>query len=375
MKKWLGLWALLVAVFVVAGLISGCEESLVLPTTTTITPPTVTTTSTTTTTTSTTPTTMPQAYVDISKTGAAAANAASDVGGLAGNMGDGLSNMSASSVKAMAVNVLPPESFFDVDLLTGPASIDGFVLATSEAAGGNVAPYVRYWTVGGDLVAEAYLKGKRIAVFTGITLRDIFLGNVSGATWTTAIGTWAGTYGALIPNQYNPGSPLFTTVSNEVDYLAYAYIYPSVEATAGGGLPAGAHFTTIEAGATDKVATMECKLEFSNIATGEMSLNIPINTMGAPADGDATGTGTIYAAGYALDSSLLLGFLSGQPTTVNFNASVTPGDYVVDLTVNPLTGVGTGELYDDTGTLIGTMEVNATGGTVYVGGTSEAFTF
>jgi hypothetical protein len=276
-----------------------------------------------------------------------------------------------------------------VDLTTGTASVDGyFSPITTSVLGGNMSPYIRLNTVGGVVVKGTYLSGKKIADLSPCSVEAIFAGSPTekpagiDTGITSFIANWmAVTTGGTNPSAGYSSSTLFTGLKYMSDYLCWAYIYPTMESGMANisGWPASAHITTPEAGTTDKIKSMDCKMVFANVVTGEIVVNIACETDGRPSVGTYSGTGKLTTPVATMDVTASLVFpTAGSPpssvTLVGTNETAPLYTVIVEIT-DPAAGTGTGKILDSNGTQIATLEASASGGKVTVSGTSETFTF
>lgn len=380
MKKGLVFVALMIGLFVMSFVIFGCGTS----------------TSTTTTTTGTVaaaPGATAKAGVLIASGGASIGVAATTVGGSAGNS-PAVAGIRSTWLKAFLGN--PPPAFFTLDMTTGTASVDGYFNPMSTPPlGGKMTPYIRLNTVGGDTVKGTYFSGKSIANFsTYCSVEAIF----AGGPTTKPVGIDDGMHyfitswenasaGGSNPSGAYVSSTCYTPIKYMGDYLCWAYIYPTIEAKAKAlsgqkQLPANANMTTPEAGPNDLIASIDNKMVFSNVVTGEIVINMKCLTDGRTKVGTYSGTGTLITPVATMDVTDSLTFdTAGNPpslvTIVATNETAPLYTTIVYIT-NPSTGVGTGEIWDNSAspaTLVGTLTSSSTGGTVTVGATTETFTF
>jgi hypothetical protein len=327
------------------------------------------------TTTTTTTTTLPIAAVEVStaKTGVLLAGGGSTAGSSASGVSSATGSTVTFSVKAQEAG--PPDTFFTYDLST---STDGWLSpVTREAMGGNMRPYMRLRTVGGDIIANAFLTGKKIADLSPCTVELM----MNGTPGTPPVGINTGITSFVTKFVADPADPsLYINVRYMADYIAWAFMYPSMEsgmASHGHPLPAGAHLTTPEAGANDKIGTMDMRMVFSSFATGEVIISVPTEPGGRPNSGTYSGFGTLEASGVRLNSTVTMQFgASGPPSGVTITGTDEITGNTVVVSFYPATMTGSGTLYNSTGTLIGTFEGSSSGGIYYkAGGSAEAFTF
>lgn len=314
--------------------------------------------------------------LDAAKGGALAA-----VGGAAGGSSTTLvgassnSTVTTSSIRGRSIwaHSGPPDSWFDTDL---SSSTTGWVLATTESIGGNVTPYMRLFTKNGDLVTGSFINSKKIADFSPATLQGIMTSGPGAAPTglLTGIGNFIAAYSSP------PSSDAYASINTIAGYLAWAFIYPTMEASLVSvpGWPAGAHTTTPQPTANDKIGSMEVKMVFTKTtsATGEIMMGMTVDETGKPVDGTNTGTGVLYTPKSTMDVTQVMTFVDNTPTTMTFTGVTrgTPQRTIV-LTINPLTGSGSGILKDENGVEIGTITFTSAGGSLTMGGVTEAFTF
>lgn len=346
-----------IALIVFLGLVSGCGQ--VAPSSTTTT------------------TTVGSTNLDAAKGGALAA-----VGGAAGGNSTTIvgatagTSVTTSSIRGGYVSSRsgPPDSFLTTDL---SASTTGWVLGTTESVGGNVTPYIRLYTKGGTLVTGSFFTDKKIADLSPMTLAGL-LSSVPG---TKPTGMDDGIV-HFITDYLSGGvsTDAYVSINTLAGYIAWAFIYPTMDArlVSAPGWPAGAHTTTPQVTANDMIGSMECKMVFTKTAnaTGEVVIGMAVDTSGKPTDGNNTGTGVLYTPRTAMDVTIVLTVLNNSPSTMTFTGVTreTP-KRTITLTVNPSTNSGSGKLYDENGVEIGTITFTAAGGSVTVGGVTEAFTF
>ncbi len=325
---------------------------------------------------SSTTTTTVSTELNTAKAGATIGSGSVSVGNTAGGIGTAAGTTVAASSIIQSVGAFesgPPTSFFSVNIRTGSASADGYVQGTSEAAGGNVVPYIRMYTQGGDLIAGTFLNNKKIATLEGVTVQDFMTQSASQAQISTAIQTFATSFLAS-SDPYNDDD-LFFQINTYADYMSWAFIYPGMGAAVGQGVT----FTTPEATTANKIGSMECKMVFQNSISGNLIVNIPVSTEGSPLDGAATGSGTLTTTGtppITIEATAALTFADGEPTNITISGTTVPEGNLLSVTMNANTGIGTGILSDESGTTLGTFESTATGGTFYPadGSAAEEFT-
>jgi len=361
MKKYMVL-VLLVIGIVSLGFLLGCGQSNE-------------TTTTTTSTTTTTVVTITSTQVNAAKTGVLLASGGSSMGVSAATVGSSAGKSVALSVKSSQAG--PPDSFFTVDLLN---SADGYLQPTTEAVRGNMTPYLKLYSKSGQGIYGAFLSGKTIAKFITVEVQSIFSSSPGSPPpgITEEVSYYISRYLAA---QDPFGDPtIFRQISTEADYLCWAFIFPSMEAGVNShpGLPAHVYFTTPEANDDFKIGSMECKMVFSKAATGELSLFLPTAPGGKPISGTYGGSGELATPAGSMKVTLFMTFSAdGPPTSVTFlgTTEATPKCTVI-VYMNPATMSATGEVFDSSGTKIGTLEGSAAGGgKVYIGATSEAFSF
>ena len=270
----------------------------------------------------------------------------------------------------------PPPAFFTYDMTT---STDGYFAPGGTALGGNMQPYIRLRTVGGDIVGGNYFTTteggvKKIADLSPCSVEAVFAGSPTQAP----VGIVTGMNNFVTNYQANP-TTAFTSIKYMGDYLCWAYIYPTMEANAPHPLPSGAHLTTPIAAANDKIAALENKMVFSNIASGEITMSLPTHPDGRVKAGTYTGSGKITTAVATMDvtNNLIFNKAGEPPSSVTITATnESAPKYTVVITVSdPSTGTGTGKIYDETGAEIGSLKTTAGGGSATIDATTETFTF
>ncbi len=325
--------------------------------------------------TTTTTTTTLSSEVNTAKAGAIIGSGSVTAGNTAGGIGTAAGTTVAASSIIQSVGAFdsgPPNSFFTANIRTGSASVDGYVEGTSEAAGGNVVPYIRMYSQGGDLIAGTFLNNKKIATLEGVTVQAFMNQTASQAQIQTAFQTFAISF-LSSSDPYNDDN-LFTQINTYADYMAWAFIYPGMGAAVGQGVT----FTTPEATTANKIGSMECKMVFQNNISGNLIVNIPVSTEGQPLDGTASGTGTLTTTGtpiITLEATASMLFANGDPSSITISGTTVPEGNLLSVTMDPFTGIGTGILSDESSTTLGTFETTATGGTFYPADGSAAQDF
>ncbi|MDI6731659.1 MAG: hypothetical protein QME05_03660 [Candidatus Margulisbacteria bacterium] len=358
-----------------AFLMFGCGSESTSTTTTTGTTTTTSTTTTTTTTSTTTTTGVVANYVDDAKSASIVASGTL----YSGNLTTQLAPAAASSIYSVHAATIsgPPDFFF-----SPPLPSDGYMIVTTlEVIGGNLTPYLCFYLPGGTRVTPSLFSGKKIATFEGFALRDMFSDSSQEAK-RIAIGNWIG----LFTQEANPyAGPLFTpTIDSLGGYTAWSYVCPIMEAGSAAHYPYNFHFTTPEVTAADKISSMECKMVFQNNVTGEIRIDIATSSQGDPKPivGSFAGSSSILIPGGTLDATATLNFVAAGANDVALNyilitGSITPGSNTVYISMDPVGNSGTGLLSNEAGTLLGTIEITAVGGTFYPadGSSAEAFLF
>jgi hypothetical protein len=276
------------------------------------------------------------------------------------------------------------------------ASADGYFnpLATPPL-GGKMTPYIRMRSATGEVITGAFFTGKKIAIFPGCSVEAIFAGSPTTAPVgiVDGVGSFCSTWASKTSNGTYPAlgfgdSTLFAPITTMGDYLCWAYIYSTMESVMitkdykGHSWPAGAKITTPEAGDEDKIGSMDNKMVFSDLITGEIDINMICWSDGRTKVGTYSGTGKLTTPVATMDVTASLTFTTaGNPpslvTMVGTNETAPLYTTYIYIT-NPSTGVGTGEIWDNSLTpavQIGTINTSATGGSVTVGATTETFTF
>jgi hypothetical protein len=330
------------------------------------------------TTTSTTAATVSATELGAAKTGVLVASGGSSVGSSATSVG------SAAGARIMSIRPMaggPPSSFFS------PVSADGYMSPTSESIGGNMTPYMRLLTKGGDVVNAAFLAAgnKKITKWLTLEVADIMgagEGN-SPAGMSAEVQSLVTRYAQYyLTNGTHPfnDSSFFRAISTEADYMAWMFMYPTIESSISRNLPGGVphlYMATPEVTASQKIGGMQMKMVFANTATGEITLIVSTETQGKPISGTYSGRGTLTTAIGSLETTLIMGFTTdGPPSSLKvIGTTETTPKYTVIINMSPTTMTATGEVLDSGGTRIGTLEGTPTGGRVYIGASSEAFSF
>jgi hypothetical protein len=258
-----------------------------------------------------------------------------------------------------------------------------------------MTPYIRLRTATGEVITGAYFTGKKIAIFPGCSVEAIFAGSPTSAPVgiVTSVASFLNTWMSTTSGGSNPAagyasSTLFAPITTMGDYLCWAYIYSTMESVmttksyGGHPWPAGAKITTPEAGAEDKIGSMDNKMVFSDMVTGEIDISMDCHSDGRTKVGSYYGSGKLTTPVATMDVTSILTFtVAGDPpslvTMVGTNETAPLYTTKIYIT-NPSTGVGTGEIWDysvSPATQIGTIITSATGGSVTVGATTETFTF
>jgi len=327
------------------------------------------------------------AQLDTAKSGVLMAGGAASIGVSANTVGGSAGSSPAASairstwLRSFAGN--PPPAFFTYDLTT---STDGYFAPSSTVLGGKMQPYIRLHTIGGSIVNGDYLTTteggvKKIADLSPCTVEAIF----AGSPTVPPVGIVTGTQNFITNWLANP-TTAYTSIKYMGDYLCWAYIYPTIEAKINASshpLPSALmHLTTPLAGNSDKIKSMDNKMVFSGIVTGEIMVNVPCEPDGRASLGTTSGTGKLLTPGSTMDVTTSLTFTTlGQPpslVTVVATNETSPFYTTIVYVTSPTTGVGTGEIWDystSPGTLIGTLTSSPTGGSITVGATTETFTF
>jgi len=134
----------------------------------------------------------------------------------------------------------------------------------------------------------------------------------------------------------------------------------------------------------DKVGSMVSRLVFQNDLSGEISINMPCESLGdpKPAIGTYSGAGiiTLPSGLGTVDATATITFVAVgttdvAPSTITISGSISPGNNYMYTSMDPISQVGSGYISDEAGNQLGTFETTATGGIFYSGGTYESFTF
>ncbi|MBI5700774.1 hypothetical protein HZC34_02860 [Candidatus Saganbacteria bacterium] len=400
MKKMFGNWSLGLGIYLAIGILIfgftalavGCGQTTTSATTTTTsttTTSTSSTSSTTTTTTTTTTVTISSTQVSAARAASILANGGSSAGTSTGTVGNAsgtsvavssLSILSINSIMALAAGG-PPDSFFT------PLPADGYISPTTESLGGNMTPYIKLITVGGTTIDAAFLSGKKIAIIGTVDAKSILSGSPGSmpAGFNAGLMSFMDNFeGTASTQEAYASASIFHAITTEAEYLCWAFIFPSMESSiisAGGGAATsmnGKHLITPEVTASNKIGSMAVKMVFSKTATGEIVVNVNTAPTGRPTSGTYSGSGKLTTAVATLDAVMSMVFgSSGPPTSVTIIATTESSPAItVSVSMNPSTGgLPSGSLFNSAGTLIGTLEATSSGGRVYIGNTSEAFSF
>jgi hypothetical protein len=365
MKKF-GIFVLFAICIVCIGMFSGCGSS----------------TSTTTTTVA-----VNSTEVNAAKAGVLVASGGASTGSSASGVG------SAAGTKILSIRAAdsgPPASFFD------PISVDGYMLATTESVGGNMTPYIRLKTVGGVPVDRTFLASLKIAKWLTLEVQTIMNSGGSGRIppgMTAEVISYAQRYvtayiasSPIAANRTHPFSDatLFRIASTEADYMAWMFMYPSIEAGISqmalnitSEAPSHVYMVTPEATNSQKIGGMQMKMVFAKSATGEITIDTNTDPDGKPIVGTYSGKGTLTTPIGSMETTMLITFNSaGPPSALKVvGTTETTPKYTVVVNMSPTTMTATGEVRNSAGTVIGTLEGTSTGGKVYVGTSSEAFSF
>jgi len=282
----------------------------------------------------------------------------------------------------------PPDSFF-TDLST--IASDGYLSPTSESFGGNMTPYIRLKTVNGDTVNNDFVSALKIGKWLTLEVETIMTTGSPGtpppgmdAEVTNYVSRYISAYIANGNAHPFNNATIFKPVSTEAEYMAWMFMYPSIEAGISdmashiSGSPTNTiYMVTPEPTAGDKIGSMDMKMVFTKSATGEIVLNVSCQSDGKPVAGTYSGSGTLQTPAGDMSTTLSMGFsTSGPPSSVTLvGTTETAPITTVRIYMNPTTMSATGEVFDSSGTLLGTIEGSSSGGKVYIGATSEAFTF
>ena len=282
MKKWFMGFAI-IFVFGFTAFLIGCSTTTTTTTATTTTAAPTTTaasaatttgaptttaaaaTTTTTTATTTTKVSVSAAEVNAAKIAGLLASGTSNMGNVAKSVGSsaqvGASSASLFSIRAFQPQGSgPPTSFFTENMITGSASLDGFILASTDEVGGFITPYIRMFTQAGDLIAGSTLLNKKIASLE-VTLQQMMTGGVSEAATGYAITNFV-TVATQSANPYSDSS-LFIDIATTGDYMGWAFMFPMM------GAYSPILLATPEATTGDKIGTMETKMVFGSGLSGE----------------------------------------------------------------------------------------------------------
>ena len=257
----------------------------------------------------------------------------------------------------------------------------------SKAVGSGMTPYMRMKTRGGDLVAEALLTGKKIAVLGTVEVSDFMqTSGQSPAGLDAGVQQFISIWNVLggSPEAYDDSTCFKQQVRTMAEYMGWAFMYGMVQQGYEASMPswpAGATLTYPLADSNDLIGSMECKLVFSGTPSGEISITMTASEdgYGAPKSGSYSGTSTlIIPEGTMLaTATMLLEDTGNGPdlTSITITGTTSPDGNIVSTVMLP-GGTGTGTLKNSAGTQIGTIEFTSTGGTLYMDtGTSEAFTY
>ncbi len=341
--------ALLLALVVSSFLIFGCGTS----------------TSTTTTTTGTVAATQSQT----AQSSVLLASGAAQLGTASGNLGSAANSggsISVSSVRAATGN--PPPGLFTQDMT---ASSDGYFRPLANTLfSGKLTPYIRFINRGGEKIDSSFFSGKAIANLSPCSVESVFAGGPNQPPYGITTG---------ITNFMS--NRTYTSIKYMGDYLAWAYIYPTMEAAIRShySLPSNVHLTSPEAVDTDKILAMDNKMVYSGQITGEIVVTVSCESDGRAKIGTYTGMGDLLTPVGTVDVTTMMTFtvLGDPPSFLKVIATneASPFYTTIVYVTNPSTAIGTGEIFDDQGGRVGTLECDTTGGAVTVGETREAFDF
>jgi|GEM_PF-3107814 hypothetical protein len=334
--------------------------------------------------TTTTTTTLPTVdYLETAKGSAVIACGTSFVGQSATQIGG--SAVSGALVYNVTAFSGPPDGFF----ATLPS--DGYVTLSAEAVGGNMVPKMALITNGGVKITPSALTNKRIASFEshGMTVRQQMCNELTDEQRQAAIISWVNAYTAEVAallDPYRSSSTLYRNLVTLADYSAWSYMYPSMESgfATSPFWPAGCHIITPEVTQAEKVGSMECKMTFSGSVTGEITIILATDGSGDPKPMVGTYSSSanlLLPNRNTLEATASLSIVQSgahdvAPSTITIAGITTPEGVRVAISLNPITGTGTGVLSNEAGVRIATMEVNALGGTLYFDtGSTESFTF
>ena len=363
---------------------TAATTSTTTATTTSTTTSTAAATTTTTSTTSTTAAEPEESQVNSIKIASTVAFGGSNVSSASTGISGALaSNPMASAVFAEAASSGPPDSFND-NILTGTASLDGFVSAlTAGQSIGFITPYIRLKTRNGNIVAGSYLNGKKIAILGTVEVTDMMNSSpgedIPGmqAGIMSFIGLFSAEVAAL--NDPYANNQLFEQITTINEYMAWTSIWPTIEASLLDDpqliVPANINLTTPEAEINDQIGSMETKMVFANDG-GSIIFGIPWAVDGGPEDGSTSGTGNITIFGITMEAELGMTFSNKIPTNLTIVGTIPANSNIVTVAMSdPTTGAGTGALISGE-TTIATIEVTSSGWTAYFAGgytTSESF--
>jgi len=356
MKKVLVFVCLLLALFISSFIIYGCGTS----------------TSTTTTTTGTVAATQSQtaqSSVLLASGAAQLGSAAGSLGGVAGSGGSiAVSSIRPNSVRAMVGN--PPPGLFSQNMTTGTASVDGyFTPLATPLFSGKLTPYIRFINRGGEVINGSFFSNKTIADLSPCSVESVFAGGPSQPPYGIATGM-----------QNFMSHQTYNNIKYMADYLAWAYIYPTMETAVRShfSLPSNIHLTSPIAIDTDKILAMDNKMVYSGQITGEIVVTVSCESSGQAKLGTYVGTGNLQTPVGTMEVTTAMTFatLGNPPSFLKVVATdeASPFYTTIVYVTNPSTAVGTGEIWDGS-TLVGTLTTSSSGGSVTVGVTTESFTF
>jgi hypothetical protein len=278
----------------------------------------------------------------------------------------------ATSVRAMVGN--PPPGLFTQDMTTGTTSADGyFTPLATPLFSGKLTPYIRFINRGGEVINGSFFSGKQLADLSPCTVESVFAGGPSSPPYRIATG---------IQNFKN--NQTYNSIKYMADYLAWAYIYPTMETSIRShfSLPSNIHLTSPQAVNTDKILAMDNKMVYSGLITGEIVVRVSCEVSGQASIGTYSGSGTLETpvGDMNVTTSLTFTVLGNPPSLVTVTATneTTPFYTTIVYVTSPTTGVGTGEIWDysvSPAVKIGTLSTTSSGGTVTVGATTETITF
>lgn len=350
----------------------------------------VTTTTTTTTTTSTTTSTVLTAYVSAAKAGALVANGSSNLGSSAVSIGQAsatVPTVQSLSVKGVKI-CAPPSTFFTQNLA---ASTTGYLTMT-DVGGGNVTPSMRMYTKNGDVIKGTIISEKTLAKFGTVDVQAM----ISGGEGIPIPGMMEGIQSFILgvssevaqqktTAQIYANTTLYDhSLTTFAEYIAWVNIWPTIEVGQAQQLqPLGVHFTNPQPTINDKIGSMECLMVFSKSATGEIAVLIGCDPSGdgKPVAGSYSGTGNLLIPNGTLEAAATLKFIPFGANdisieSVTIGGTLKPSNYTLSITMNPISGTGTGIMSSEANVTIATMEVTALGGTIYfTSGQTEPFSF